>query len=371
MVSKVNVKARIKRHSRILKEDINKLNPIRWAHNNSRFKALLTAFVAVTPLYPSFFTMVYWNNAVFEFNRWEIDESSIISAFSDEDESESYANNSFLSVEVSSDTKRDLSWTSEIIVHTIKKWESFDSIANDFGISKDSIHWANNTADNSELKVWETIKIPPVSWLIYKVESWDTLWSIAEKYDIKVDVIIEQNNLWDSTLRKGQEIILPGAEKIIVVPDVIVAPQAAPVYAKAKAQDGNTTYAKPAPQAYTPPVSGWYTLRRRQPQHTFYWGNCTRFVGQYKNVNWWGNANQWLANARAKWHATWTQAKPWAIIVFGGGGYNPRYGHVGIVQKVTGNQMVVVDMNYRRLNEVTYRNVTVGSAWIVWYIYVD
>ena len=330
--------------------------------------------MAITPFYPSFFTFVYWNNAVFEFDRDSIDESSIISAYSDEEDSESYMNDSFLSVEASANTKRDLADTSEVIIHTIKKWESFDSIASDFWISKDSIHWANDTQDNSELKIWETLKIPPVSGLIYKVKSGDTLWSIAQEYDIEVQSIRTQNDLSDSaTLRKGQEIILPWAEKIIIIPEV-VAPEAQATYAKSKAKNGTTSYQRPAPKATASApaaVSGWYTLRRRQPQHTFYWGNCTRFVGQYKNVNWGWNANQWLRNARAKGHPTGYQAKPWAIIVFGGRWYNPRYGHVWIVKSVSGWNMVVVDMNYRRLNEVTYRNVPVGHHSISWFIYVD
>jgi hypothetical protein len=41
------------------------------------------------------------------------------------------------------------------------------------------------------------------------------------------------------------------------------------------------------------------------------------------------------------------------------------------VKKVEWNQLIIVDMNYRRLNEVTYRRISIGDAWIRWYIYVD
>ena len=79
----------------------------------------------------------------------------------------------------------------------------------------------------------------------------------------------------------------------------------------------------------------------------------------------------WLRNARAKWHATWYQATPWAIIQFWGSWYNPRYGHVWIVKKVEGNELVIVDMNYRRINEITYRRISASDPSIQWYIYVN
>ena len=89
----------------------------------------------------------------------------------------------------------------------------------------------------------------------------------------------------------------------------------APAQAVAKSSAG----AKATPTAaYSAPVaaksnyvapSGSYTLTWRAPKHTFYWGNCTWYVAQYKNVNWGGNANQWLTNARAKGHATGSNAQ--------------------------------------------------------------
>lgn len=320
----------------------------------------------VAPFYPSFFWMVYGNNTVFEFDRDNIDESSIIGAFSEEEEEDNYSNSSFLSIETSANTKRDLSETSEVIKHVVKEWETYDSIANDFGISKESIYWANDLSQFKTLEKWKEIKIPPVTGLIYAVKSGDTLSKIAQEYKIDVENIKSQNKIKEWEIAKWMELILPWAEKKYVAP-----PAPKPTYTKSKTTSWGYSFAKAATSTYVPPVSGWYTLTRRKPQHTFYWGNCTRFVGQYKNVNWGGNANQWLRNARAKWHATWYRATPGAIIVFWGRWYNPRYGHVGIVKKVEWNQLVVVDMNYRRLNEVTYRRIPANDASIRGYIYVD
>lgn len=342
---------------------------MRSLYHRSSYKVVLFSVIAIAPFYPSFFGMVYGNNTIYEFDRDNIDESSIIWSYSEEWDENNYSNASFLSVETSSNIKRDLAETNEIIKHIVKEGETYDTIASDFGISKDSIYWANDLSEEKTLEAWKELSIPPVSWLIYTVEDWDTLSKIAQEYKIDVEKIKAQNKVQDGEILKWIALILPGAEKKYVAPPPPPTPVAQTV--RSKTTTWGYSFVKPATSTYVAPVSWGYTLRRRQPQHTFYWGNCTRFVWQYKNVNWWGNANQWLRNARAKGHATWYQATPWAIIVFWGSWYNPRYGHVWIVKKVEWNELVVVDMNYRRLNEVTYRRISANSAWIMGYIYVD
>ncbi|PZM83604.1 hypothetical protein DLH72_03605, partial [Candidatus Gracilibacteria bacterium] len=83
--------------------------------------------------------------------------------------------------------------------------------------------------------------------------------------------------------------------------------------------------------------SGAYNLVWRKPKWSFAWGNCTWYVAQYKNVTWGGNANQWMRNAKAKGYATGSSPKIGSIVQFSGRGYNPIYGHVGIVINVTGS----------------------------------
>jgi surface antigen len=77
----------------------------------------------------------------------------------------------------------------------------------------------------------------------------------------------------------------------------------------------------------------------------------------YKNVDWRGNANEWMRNAAAKGHSIGSKPSPGAIIVFNGRGYNPRYGHVGIVTSVRDDYIIIKDMNYRSLNEITVRKI--------------
>lgn len=103
----------------------------------------------------------------------------------------------------------------------------------------------------------------------------------------------------------------------------------------------------------------------------FAWGNCTYFVATHKNVTWRGNANAWLRNAAAAGVSTGTKPATGAIISLAGGGYNPYYGHVGIVVDVDGDDLIIKDMNYRRLNEVTVRRISSDDRSIRGYIYTD
>ncbi len=91
----------------------------------------------------------------------------------------------------------------------------------------------------------------------------------------------------------------------------------------------------------------------------------------YKNVTWRGNAKQWIRNAAAQGIPTGNTPYPGAIIQFSGGEYNPYYGHVGIVVAVEGDELVIKDMNYRALNEVTVRRIDRDDPAIDGYIYVD
>ena len=91
--------------------------------------------------------------------------------------------------------------------------------------------------------------------------------------------------------------VIPGAEKTF--DDDVIA-----VKVPAKTSKGNTKATKKPTKNYTfakfaqgPDVAesdnldegdsdGSYTLKKKKAQHNFYWGNCTRFVAQYKNVDW-------------------------------------------------------------------------------------
>lgn len=118
-------------------------------------------------------------------------------------------------------------------------------------------------------------------------------------------------------------------------------------------------------------IKSRYAVKFTGLSRGFAWGNCTWYVAQNKSVNWRGNANAWMKNAKAAGAKVGQKPIPGAIVQFSGRGYNRYYGHVGIVADVTDDYIIVKDMNYRRINEVTIRKVPKNDATIDGYIYID
>lgn len=357
--ARVNVKARLNRHLRIVKENIWVGDKKVLINTSYDFNIVLIFILFIMPVYPTFASLMY-NTSRYDFYRWNIDESSIIESYYWWSENVNKINSpilestdSFISVNTILDDKRDLAWTNEIVDYEVKPWDSFSVIAYRFRVSTNSILWANNFTKKHTLQPWEIIKIPPVSWLIHQVVKWDTISSIAKKYDIEEEKIIKQNGLkkWE----------------ILIVWDVLTIPWAIKKVPKHVYVRPKTTY-KPSHSKYI--KQKWkFKLVRRKP-YSWVWWNCTYYVASYTNVDWRWNANRWIANAKAKGHSIWKVPKIGSIVQFTWRWYNPRYGHVAIVMDITSKYIIVSEMNYRRLNEVTYRKVLKNDRAIDWYIYV-
>ncbi len=364
---KVNIKARIDRHSRMIKDNItfqhkvlNILNK-----NNLSYKIVLSFMIFAMPIYPMFAWIVH-NTNEYEFYRGYIDESTILWSYYekqpsflsdslDESEGEFIADTTLLSED------RNYDWNKEIRQYKVKNWDSISVIASKFKVSKETIYNFNNFSKNHIIRPWENLKIPATSGIPYKIKKWDSILAIAKKYKIESQKILEFNDLeWD-TLNLWEEIFLPWAKKIYIKPKYVITK---------KTYIHKTNYVA---SQYS--LSKWvYKLNWHKP-YSWARGNCTYYVASYKKVNWRWNANRWIANAKAKWnkvvYGRGFAPKLWAIVVLEGRWYNLRYGHVAIVMEVKKDYMIVSDMNYRRLNEVTYRKVPLNSRNITGYIYVD
>lgn len=328
------------------------------------------------PIYPVLASFVH-DNTLTDFYRGDIDESTILESYLWVAEDGLVVENkdSFLTVNTLVNNRRDVTWVSEVVMYDVKPWDSIARIAEKFWVTRNSILWANNLWSNSVIQPGDVLKVPPVSGVIHTVASGETLSTIAKKYGIDEKIIKQQNNIGeDSVVVKWKALVIPGAEKIEVIkpapPKVLATAKWTSKISNSWNSDGGYTFSWYAASEYVSD-GGSYELVKRKPQHTFYWGNCTWFVAQYKNVNWWGNAKDWLKNAANKWHDTGSTPTLGSIVVFFWKGYNPRYGHVWIVTEVSDSHIIVKDMNYRKLNEVTVRKVPKNDGAIKWYIYVD
>lgn len=104
----------------------------------------------------------------------------------------------------------DTGQRNQVISYTVQPGDNLSQIANDFGISTNSLIWANNLKDSDYLSSGQELKIPPVSGVIHIVKKGDSVQSIAKKYSAEGESIIEFNGLpKDGALQLGQEIIVP------------------------------------------------------------------------------------------------------------------------------------------------------------------
>ncbi len=104
----------------------------------------------------------------------------------------------------------------KIIEYEVIKGDSLPEIAEKFGISTNTIKWANDI--NSEtVKPGKILKILPVTGVMHTVEKGETIYTIAKRYQIDVKKIIDfPYNLFSDdkyTLTSGQTLMVPDATK--------------------------------------------------------------------------------------------------------------------------------------------------------------
>lgn len=98
----------------------------------------------------------------------------------------------------------------EIIEYAVEKGDTFNSIAENFGISVNTILWANNLNSKSKIKPGQVLIILPVSGVLYQVKKGDTLKEIAQTYKGKIDEIIAFNELLsEESIYVGDFLIIP------------------------------------------------------------------------------------------------------------------------------------------------------------------
>lgn len=117
-------------------------------------------------------------------------------------------------VEGFQDTHTDISQKprSEIIEYKAQSGDTISSIAQKFGISTDTIKWANNLENIDALKPDQVIKILPVTGVSHTVKAGDTLESVAKKYSAQSQAILDFpfNDVPDDfELKIGQLLIIP------------------------------------------------------------------------------------------------------------------------------------------------------------------
>jgi len=101
----------------------------------------------------------------------------------------------------------------EIAKYIVKPGNTPSAIAAAFGITTNTLLWANNLSEWQYIQPGDKLTILPVSGVLYKVRSGDTISGIAAKFKGETAKIAAFNDLGpDGNILEGEDLIIPDGE---------------------------------------------------------------------------------------------------------------------------------------------------------------
>lgn len=254
-----------------------------------------------------------------------------------------------------------------ITTYTAVEGDTATSIAEKFGLSVNTVKWANNLKSDT-VAVGSQLQILPRDGITYVAKAGDTVESIASKYKADASLIISANDLEINGLTTGLKIIVPNGE----LPENERPGYVAPRSYSSGSSSG--TYI----MGYSAGFGGkTWRIKVGTPMYagnTYARGNCTAYafdrrveLGKPVGARW-GNASSWATSARAAGYSVNRTPSVGAVIQNGGG-----YGHVGIVEEILPNgDLRISEMNARvsggGFNIVSGR--TISASVVGQYMYI-
>lgn len=120
-----------------------------------------------------------------------------------------------------SDKPRD-----QIIKYTVEDGDTLSIIAKKYGVSIDTLKWANTKIKGESIKPGDELDIPPVTGVVIKVRKGDTIYSLAKKYQVDAQGIVnfpfnDFTDLDTFALAVGQNLVIPDGKPPEVAAPVI------------------------------------------------------------------------------------------------------------------------------------------------------
>lgn len=207
-----------------------------------------------------------------------------------------------------------------ITTYTVKAGDTISEIADQFGVSVNTIRWANDIPTKSTVRIGQELVILPITGIRHKVAKGDTLASIAKKYKSDTNDIASFNGLESGDkLTVGDYIIVPDGEMNI------------PTEKIKKKTTSKTNSVSPDSSKIT--VSGSYYSK---PVVN---GILTQGYHDHYNA-----IDISLPRGKAM-GAPILAAAPGKVIVVKPTGYNGGYGHMVIVQHNNGTQTLYAHLS--------------------------
>lgn len=236
-----------------------------------------------------------------------------------------------------------------ITKYTTADGDSVQGVASKFGISEDTVRWANNLTSDA-LSAGKELTIAGTTGVVHTVKDGETNESLAQKYQSDKERIISYNDLEITGLKNGSQIVLPGG----ILPE-----NERPGYVAPRSTNRSVAYV--AVQStiyggnrYAYGYCTWYSYNRRAE------------LGRQIGSNW-GNAATWATYASSAGFKVDRTPAPGAVFQTAAGWYG--FGHVGIVERVNSDgSFVTSEMNYGGWNRISSR--TISAAEVGQYFYI-
>jgi murein DD-endopeptidase MepM/ murein hydrolase activator NlpD len=203
----------------------------------------------------------------------------------------------------------------EIVYYEVQSGDVIGEIAEKYGISVNTILWANNLTARSYIRPGDKLKILPADGLIHLVKKGDTVSKIAKTYSAETEDIIKFNGLQEdgSDIVVGESLIVPGGKK----------PQPVYSYTVPSSQSFRSISAPPA-SVNAPAGSGylWPTGVRRISQY-FGWRHTGLDIAGPKGTAIYAARDGEVIKSQCGWNGGYGCY----IIIDHGGGVKTLYGH--------------------------------------------
>jgi len=154
----------------------------------------------------------------------------------------------------------------EVKYYIVEGGDTVSSIAQQFGISTQTVLWANNLNEGSYIQPGQKLTILPINGLTHTIKSGDTIQKIATKYKADAEKIMTFNRL------ASNEALNPGEE--LIIPDGTIEPTAQPLPQQSTSPTRRFGFISVPPPARVVPGARlqWPTVSHRINQY-FRWGH--------------------------------------------------------------------------------------------------
>jgi flagellum-specific peptidoglycan hydrolase FlgJ len=132
--------------------------------------------------------------------------------------------------------------------YTVQPGDTVRTIAQQFGVTNETIIWENDLTDPDYLEIGQVLQILPFSGLIHEVRPGDTVASVANSYDVLIPQVVGANKLADPfIIVVGQKLAVPGGYRPLPQKVVPQAPAPADTVEAPPTEDSQQAAAIQAP----------------------------------------------------------------------------------------------------------------------------